>query len=79
MGIIHLATQTAEEYTKLIKNNADPKHPEKPRLRLVAGVLIRLPDTAFWSTVLLPSFLTARTLGYRGDYERWKTICKKFL
>ena len=79
MGIIRLATKTAEEYVELIKKNADPNHPEKPRLRLVAGMVMRLPDTAFWSTVLIPSFKTAKSLGYRGDYDKWETICKKFV
>jgi hypothetical protein len=31
-----------------------------------------------WAEILPPSFIVAKVLGYRGDYQRWGEVCKEY-
>jgi hypothetical protein len=71
MGIIRLAQETAHEYLKRSKY-------AEPKFRWVGTQLIRSCPEGVWADVLEPSFLVAKTLGYRADYERWAVVCKEY-
>jgi len=75
MGIIQLAQATAEE----ILSYRDPHNPALNKISWAGAQLVRIPDAAVWKEVLPPSYAIAKTLGYRGTYERWVEVCKDYL
>ena len=74
MGIIRLIDVTVKTYKDLVESNSDPKNPSVPKLRLVGGVLMRVPHESISRKLLIISFNTAKKLGYRGDYQKWEEI-----
>ncbi len=70
-GIVNLIEETAKSHARLITENTDPKNPTQPRLRLVGGLLMRVPHKMLYKDLLGPSFIQAKALGYRGTFERW--------
>jgi hypothetical protein len=70
-GIVKLIDVTAKTYAQMIQENTDPKNPSLPRLRLVGGLLMRIPHKMLYKDMLGPSFLAAKALGYRGTFESW--------
>lgn len=70
-GIVKLIDATAKSYVQLIRENTDPKNPSLPRLRLVGGRMVRIPHKMLYKDLLGPSYLAAKSLGYRGTFERW--------
>lgn len=73
-GICRLIDTTAKAYAQRVEDNIDPKNPSLPRLRLVGGLLVRVPHKVIFKEVIQPSFKTAKALGYRGTYERWSEM-----
>jgi len=69
--ICKLIDRTREMFSKLIEINTDPKNPALPRLRMVGGQMVRLPHKAICQSLIGPSFIKAKNLGYRGTQERW--------
>ena len=49
------------------------------KFKWVGTQLIRVPDAIIWEEILKPSFLAAKEIGYRGDFERWCEICKEYV
>lgn len=70
-AISKLIDKTRVEFDKIIKANTDPLNPEKTRLRIVGGQIMRLPHKMILQTFSTTSFATAKDLGYRGTKERW--------
>lgn len=70
-GIVRLIETTAKHYEAMVKENTDPKNPSLPRLRLVGGYFIRIPHKDLYKAILMPSYVDAKALGYRGTFERW--------
>ena len=75
VGIIKVAQATAEE----ILSYRDPHNPALNKISWAGAQLVRTPDAAVWKEVLPPSYAIAKTLGYRGTYERWVEVCKDYL
>lgn len=71
IAICKLMDATRVEFDKVVKANTDPLHPEKARLRLVGGQMLRLPHKMVLQGISGTSFVTAKQLGYRGTKERW--------
>jgi|SRR5271157_1542085 len=71
LGIVRLIDTTAKSYAQLIRENADPKNPALPRLRLIGGQLIRIPHTLLLKNLVNESYPIAKNLGYRGGIKRW--------
>ncbi len=70
-GIVRLIESTAKHYEAMVKENTDPKNSTIPRLRLVGGYFIRIPHKDLYKAILMPSYVSAKALGYRGSFERW--------
>ena len=70
-GIVKLIESTAKHYEAMVKENTCPKNPALPRLRLVGGYFIRIPHKDLYKAILMPSYVSAKALGYRGTFERW--------
>ena len=70
-GIARLMDATAKTFAQLVRENTDPKNPSLPRLRLVGGQMMRLPHKMLFKDLLGPSYVAAKSLGYRGTFERW--------
>lgn len=70
-GIVKLIESTARTYTDMVKENTDPKNHSLPRLRLVGGYFMRIPHKDLYKAILMPSYVSAKALGYRGTFERW--------
>lgn len=73
-GIFRLIDSTAKNYVALIQNNIDPTHPSLPRLRMVGGMFVRIPNNMICKGLIGPSYLEAKKLGYRGTIDRWCEI-----
>lgn len=71
MAICKLLDQTRKDFDKAIVANTDPKNPKLPRLRMVGGQLMRLEHKTVVRGLVGPTFLKAKTLGYRGTEKRW--------
>jgi hypothetical protein len=71
VGIAKLMDATAKTFAQLVRENTDPKNPSLPRLRLVGGQMMRLPHKMLFKDLLGPSYVAAKSLGYRGTFERW--------
>jgi hypothetical protein len=71
MEICKLIDETRGVFDKLIKANTDPKNPNLPRLRMVGGQMLRLPHKMVCKGMIGPSFVKAKTFGYKGTQERW--------
>lgn len=72
MGIIQLAQATAKEY---LKRSTD----SKPKFFWVGTQLMRITSEMIWDDILKPSFIVAKELGYRGDHDRWASVCKDYI
>jgi len=70
-GIVRLIETTAKTYADMVKENTDPKNQSLPRLRLVGGYFMRIPHKDLYKAILMPSYVSAKALGYRGTFERW--------
>jgi len=70
-GICRLIDATARTFAQLVRENTDPRNPSLPRLRLVGGQMMRLPHKMLFKDLLGPSYSAAKSLGYRGTFERW--------
>jgi hypothetical protein len=71
VGICNLIDATAKAYARLLVANTDPGNPALPRLRLIGGVMMRIPHQMLCKEILGPSYKEARRLGYKGSLERW--------
>jgi len=71
MGICKLINETRDVFDGMVKANTDPKNPKLTRMRLVGGILMRLPDKMVCKGVFGASFLKAKSIGYKGTQERW--------
>ena len=76
--IHQLAEQTWAEYDRRATANEEPNFPQRPRLRLVAGRLMRIPFHHIFKEVVGQSYDIARELGYRGDYPKWCELVKSY-
>jgi hypothetical protein len=74
--ISRLAEQTWAEYDLRATNNEEPNCPQRPRLRMLGGRLMRIPFHQIWREVVEPSYFAAQTLGYLGDYRKWEALVK---
>ena len=70
-GIIHLIDSTVKTYLRMVQDNTDPTNANQPRLRMVGGQMVRVPHKVLYNDLLVPSYQQAKTLGYRGTFERW--------
>jgi hypothetical protein len=77
MGIIRLIDSTVRMFTRMIAANTDPGDPTQPRLRIVGGVMLRVPHKALYKRFFTPSYREAKELGYRGTLERWSEILEE--
>ena len=71
-GICTHLKQTCKEFSLIIKANTDADG--KPKMRVVGGQLFRLPHDMIIRAMIGPSFLKARTLGYRGTESKWREM-----
>ena len=71
MAICKLIDETRKDFDKIIKANADPQNPTLPKLRIVGGQIMRLPHKMVIQAMIGPSFIKAKTYGYRGTQSRW--------
>lgn len=71
IAIAKLAEDTWKEYDERAEANEDPQVPQRPRLRMIGGRLVRIPFYTIWKEVVQPAFLKAKELGYLGDYSKW--------
>jgi hypothetical protein len=76
-GIAKLREITARGMDNLEKGNTDPKNPKLPRLRMVGTVMVRVPHTVVFREILVPSYMAAKRLGYRGTYQRWQELVQE--
>jgi hypothetical protein len=76
-GIARLMDATAKTFAQLVRENTDPKDPTRPRLRLVGGQMMRLPHKMLFRDLLGPSYIAAKSLGYRGTFERWGEMIRE--
>lgn len=77
VGIIHLIDTTVKSFALLMANNTDPNNPDLPRLRLIGGVMVRVPHKILCKELVGPSYTEAKQLGYRGTMERWGEILQE--
>lgn len=73
-GIVRLIESTAKNYYDLVRDNTDPKNSSLPRLRLIGGHFMRIPHKDLYKAILMPSYVSAKALGYRGTFERWSEM-----
>ena len=71
VGISQLIDKTASAYSRVVRDNTDPKNPSLPRLRMVGNRMIRLPHKALFQQLMKPAYKEAKALGYRGTIERF--------
>ena len=76
-GIIKLLNATIKSYNQLVISNTDPENPNLARLRLVGGVMIRVPHKTLYQQIIEPSYQEARELGYRGTLDRWRELLQE--
>ena len=76
-GIIRLIDATVKSFAQLAEANTDPSDPTLPRLRLVGGVLMRVPHHIIFNQLFGPTYKEAKQLGYRGSFERWKELLQE--
>lgn len=81
MGIIKLAQATAREFLDRVETDRDPHNPSQPKLKLrwMGNQLMRPPRETVWMEVLQPTFDLAKGLGYRGNMERWESVCMEYV
>jgi hypothetical protein len=77
MGIIHLIDATVRLYSQMIASNTDPNDPSQPRMRMVGGVIARVPHKVLYGQFFTPSYREAKELGYRGTLARWSEILEE--
>jgi hypothetical protein len=70
IGIIRIITQTAIDYSEALKL-------PQPKLCFVGGVLVRPTVNSMFKSIFKPSFQQAKSIGYRGSYERWEELVKE--
>ena len=78
-GIVRLLDATASTYLRLVEANTDPRNPALPRLQMAGGMLVRVPHRSLLRKILKPSYVAAKTLGYRGTFERWGEMVEEAL
>ncbi len=71
VAICKLLDETRQNFDKVIVANTDPKNPKLPRLRMVGGTLMRLEHKMVIHGLVGPTFIKAKSLGYRGTEKRW--------
>ncbi len=71
IAICKLLDETRKSFDKVIVANTDPKNPKLPRLRMVGGTLMRLEHKMVIHGLVGPTFIKAKSLGYRGTEKRW--------
>ena len=79
VGICGLIDKTAKMYAKVKRDNADPKDPSLPRLRIVGNRMIRLSHKTLLFELMQPTFKEAKALGYKGNLERWGELVEEHL
>jgi hypothetical protein len=79
MGIIRVATTTAEEFLVHLEDCRNPLCPNQPKLRWMGTQLVRPSRGEVWSEVVKPAYTLAQELGYRGAFERWNEICLEYV
>jgi hypothetical protein len=77
LGMIRLIDETAKSYLRLVNLNTDPNDPELPRMRLIGGVIVRIPHKILYKKFFNPSYNQAKELGYRGSLTRWGEILQE--
>jgi hypothetical protein len=76
-SIIRLIDLTAKGMNVIQKQNEDPDRPGLPRLRMVGHVMVRVAHSTVFRDFLVPSYMAARQLGYRGTYQRWNELVEE--
>ncbi len=74
MALCKLLDETRKSFDKVIVANTDPKNPKLPRMRMVGGTLMRLEHKLVIRGLVGPTFLKAKSLGYRGTEKRWREM-----
>jgi hypothetical protein len=70
-AISKLIDDTRDQFVAAVKANTDPKNPALPRLRMIGGRMMRLPHKMVCHGLVGPSFVQAKSYGFRGTKERW--------
>jgi hypothetical protein len=76
--IHRLAEQTWEEYDSRATANEEPNCPQRPRLQMIAGRLMRIPFQQIFKEVVGGAYNLALEFGYRGDYSKWCQLVKSY-
>ena len=76
VGIIRLIDDTVKSYSELVTRNTDPVT-GLPKMRLVGGLLMRVPHKMLYRDLVEPSYKAAKQLGYRGTMERWGEVLQE--
>jgi hypothetical protein len=76
-AISKLSDETWTEYDRQATANEEPDCPQRPRLRMIGGRLLRIPFHQIWKEVVGLAFDEARKLGYRGDWSKWQQLVKE--
>ena len=67
-GIVNLIEETAKSHARLVTENTDPKNPALPRLRLVGGLLMRVPHKMLYKDLLGPELHSSEGLRVSGHF-----------